>query len=54
MDIVPYLEGKKRAIDRMLEQLVPGESEFPPRLHQAMRYALLAGGKRLRPILALA
>lgn len=54
MDIVQYLARKKRAIDHMLEQLVPEESEFPPRLHQAMRYALLAGGKRLRPILALA
>jgi geranylgeranyl diphosphate synthase type II len=54
MDIVPYLEKKKQAIDSMLEQIMPGEAEFPPRLHQAMRYALLAGGKRLRPILALA
>ena len=54
MDILPYLKGKKAAIDRMLEQVLPEESAFPPRLHQAMRYALLAGGKRLRPILAIA
>jgi geranylgeranyl diphosphate synthase type II len=54
MDILPYLKAKKAAVDRMLEQVLPEESAFPPRLHQAMRYALLAGGKRLRPILALA
>jgi geranylgeranyl diphosphate synthase type II len=54
MDILPYLKAKKAAIDRVLEQVLPEESAFPYRLHQAMRYALLAGGKRLRPILAVA
>ena len=54
MDILPYLKAKKAAIDQVLEQVLPEESALPPRLHQAMRYALLAGGKRLRPILALA
>ena len=54
MDILPYLKEKKAAIDQVLEQVLPEESAFPPRLHQAMRYALLAGGKRLRPILAVA
>lgn len=54
MDILPYLKAKKAAIDQVLEQVLPEESALPPRLHEAMRYALLAGGKRLRPILALA
>ena len=54
MDILPYLKAKKAAVDQVLEQVLPEESALPPRLHQAMRYALLAGGKRLRPILALA
>jgi geranylgeranyl diphosphate synthase type II len=54
MDILPYLKAKKAVIDQVLEQVLPEESALPPRLHQAMRYALLAGGKRLRPILALA
>jgi len=54
MDILPYLKAKKAAIHQVLEQVLPEESALPPRLHQAMRYALLAGGKRLRPILALA
>jgi geranylgeranyl diphosphate synthase type II len=54
MDILPYLKTKKATIDQVLEQVLPEESAFPPRLHQAMRYALLAGGKRLRPVLAIA
>ena len=54
MDILPYLKAKKTAINQALEKILPEESAFPPRLHQAMRYALLAGGKRLRPILAIA
>ena len=54
MDILPYLKAKKAVVDQVLEQVLPEESALPPRLHQAMRYALLAGGKRLRPILALA
>jgi geranylgeranyl diphosphate synthase type II len=54
MDLREYLEKKKAIIDRVLDQVLPGETEFPPRLHQAMRYCVLAGGKRLRPILAIA
>jgi len=49
-----YLKRRQRLIDGALERWVPGENEFPPLVHQAMRYSLFAGGKRLRPILALA
>ncbi len=41
-------------MDKTLKRLVPGEKEFPPPVHQAIHYSLFAGGKRLRPILALA
>ncbi|MGQ9556645.1 MAG: polyprenyl synthetase family protein [Desulfurispora sp.] len=41
-------------VDTALEQLLPGEDTPPPVLHTAMRYSTLAGGKRLRPVLALA
>jgi len=41
-------------IERALEDLLPPESEPPVGLHVAMRYAVLGGGKRLRPILLLA
>ncbi len=37
-----------------LEELLPAAEAVPARLHQAMRYSVFAGGKRLRPALALA
>lgn len=46
------LEKKKR-IDESLERLLPKPDEAPAILHEAMRYSVFAGGKRLRPILAL-
>jgi len=44
---------RKRA-DQALEKWLPTESTIPDRLHQAMRYAVLNGGKRIRPILTYA
>ena len=38
----------------MLQQLLPAPEIAPQRLHQAMRYAVLGGGKRVRPLLAFA
>ena len=49
-----YLDGRKRRIDEALDRCLPTEDFFPPRLFQAMRYSLFAGGKRLRPILCVA
>ena len=40
-------------IDRRLDELVPEESCHPAVLHQAMRYSLLAGGKRVRPLMTM-
>ncbi|HUJ19550.1 MAG TPA: farnesyl diphosphate synthase [Nitrospirota bacterium] len=54
MDIKGYLARKKDVVDRTLQKLVPNEKTFPPAVHEAMRYSLFAGGKRVRPILALA
>jgi len=45
---------KKRRIDKSLERLLPKPDEAPAILHESMRYSVFAGGKRLRPILALA
>jgi geranylgeranyl diphosphate synthase, type II len=39
--------------DRALERLLPGEKQVPSSIHQAMRHSTFAGGKRLRPILAM-
>jgi geranylgeranyl diphosphate synthase type II len=54
LDLKEYLQRRSRLVDEALERWVPGEGEFPPQVHQAMRYSLFAGGKRLRPILTLA
>ncbi len=54
MDIKVYLERKKAAVDKTLEKLVPNQKTFPPAVYEAMRYSLFAGGKRVRPILAVA
>ncbi len=54
MDIKAYLAKKKSLVDRTLESLVPPPKTFPPKVFEAMRYSLFAGGKRVRPILAIA
>lgn len=42
---------QKAEIEAALYELLPPEAAFPPRIHAAMRYAVMNGGKRLRPIL---
>ena len=54
MDITSYLERKRQAVDRFLDSVMPAEQAPPANLHKAMRYSLFAGGKRIRPILAIA
>jgi len=50
-DRIPaYQDRVERALDRWL----PAASHEPSRLHQAMRYAVLGGGKRIRPLLCFA
>ena len=53
-DINLYLKEKKELVDKTLDSILPEKDSFPPQLHNAMRYCLFSGGKRLRPILALA
>ena len=54
MDVQNYLREKKAAVDQALGSIIAPESTYPASIHKAMRYCLFAGGKRLRPILALA
>jgi geranylgeranyl diphosphate synthase type II len=54
MDIKSYLARKKDIVDKALEKIVPPVETFPTSVHEAMRYSLFAGGKRVRPILAVA
>lgn len=49
-----YLETKRKKVEESLEKLLPQEKEWPARLHESMLYSIRAGGKRLRPILAIA
>jgi geranylgeranyl diphosphate synthase, type II len=49
-----YLAEQVQAVDAVLDQWVPEESVDPVSIHRAMRYSLFAGGKRIRPILAIA
>lgn len=49
LKIKPYLSRIEQGIDRY----APKANTRPERLHQAMRYSLEAGGKRLRPLLAI-
>ena len=41
-------------IEAALQGAIPAETEAPARLHAAMRHAMFPGGKRLRPMLAMA
>jgi len=41
-------------IEVALERCLPPRDQAPKRLHEAMRYAVLGGGKRIRPLLAFA
>ena len=49
-----YLDERRGVVDAALERFLPAVSEPPALLHEAMRYSVFGGGKRLRPILALA
>lgn len=53
-DLRGYLRERAALVDAGLERYLPGEDVLPAVLHQAMRYSVFAGGKRLRPILVMA
>ncbi len=52
--LVTYLSERKALVDSALEDNLSGGQNDPPVIFQAIRYSLLAGGKRIRPILCLA
>ncbi len=53
MDFLAELKRRAAEVDRALELYLPSRETYPPVIHEAMRYSLFAGGKRLRPVLAL-
>ena len=57
-DLAAFLEDARRRVDEALARFLPEvdespAAECPARLASAMRYSVLGGGKRLRPVLAL-
>lgn len=54
MDIKKYLADKKEDVDKALERYLSEERKYPDNLYKSMHYSVMAGGKRLRPILAIA
>jgi geranylgeranyl diphosphate synthase, type II len=49
-----FFDSVRPAIEATLDRLLPAENVSPCELHRAMRYSVLAGGKRLRPALCIA
>jgi len=47
-----YLQEQQSIVEAALDRAIP--VVYPEKIYEAMRYSLLAGGKRLRPILCLA
>jgi geranylgeranyl diphosphate synthase type II len=54
MDINRYLQEEKKKVDSALERYLPRKEDLTLNLHKAMQHSLFAGGKRIRPILAIA
>ncbi len=49
-----WMKTVQSDVEHALSNYLPAESQVPARLHQAMRYAVLDGGKRVRPLLVFA
>jgi len=52
-DFTAFLAALRPEVERELDRLLPAADALPARLHAAMRYSVLAGGKRLRPALVV-
>ncbi|MBW4606088.1 MAG: polyprenyl synthetase family protein [Hassallia sp. WJT32-NPBG1] len=51
-DLLTYLKERQKLCETALDKAIP--MRYPDKIYESMRYSLLAGGKRLRPILCLA
>lgn len=52
-NVKEWLSEEKALVDSLLDRCLPPEFDPPGRIHEAMRYSVFSGGKRLRPILVL-
>jgi farnesyl diphosphate synthase len=53
-DFQSWAAARQARIETLLDKVLPGSKIVPERLHDAMRYAVLGAGKRVRPLLAFA
>lgn len=53
-DLKTYLSTCQARVENALSQRLPSENVLPKKLHEAMRYSVLNGGKRMRPMLTYA
>jgi geranylgeranyl diphosphate synthase type II len=51
--IADYIAHQQKRVETALDRWVPPEAKDPAIIHRAMRYSLFAGGKRIRPLLAI-
>jgi geranylgeranyl diphosphate synthase type II len=54
MTVDAYIAAQQKRVDEALDRAVPPATTEPATIHKAMRYSLFAGGKRIRPLLAMA
>jgi geranylgeranyl diphosphate synthase type II len=54
MNLNEYLQSRRALVDRTLDAAFRPADTPPSVIHEAMRYAILGGGKRIRPIIAIA
>jgi geranylgeranyl diphosphate synthase type II len=54
MDFSHYWSARQKKVDAALDRFLPSATTKPTTIHEAMRYSIFAGGKRLRPVICLA
>src|SRR2546423_5692082 len=53
-DLRAFFDAVRPAVESSLDSLLPAKTTNPSRIHEAMRYSTLGGGKRVRPCLCAA
>jgi len=53
-ELKAFLDRVRPAVDATLDELLPRTDQPPGRIHEAMRYSTMDGGKRIRPALCVA
>ena len=51
LSLIHTWEDKIELVDKALDSFLPGIEMYPGKIHEAMRYSVFAGGKRIRPLL---